>query len=432
MKTRACSYCALGTMPSTSTQTRRGGKNIRGRASTPISSDLSLGQLTVLKILVFEFGVYSFARATVSTFRISIDRAMGRTERDTMATDALDEVFGGRLPPLALLLIMGASGIIILAAMKAAAEIVAPTLFAIFLALLASPLLHRLERRGLSTNRALAVMITGALGFVAGVIALIYASLSRVFSQASIVSTNPTLETTQSTLSSLTVNTTALQPVNLLSDKFALQASIVILRLVSSVVLQLILLVTLFIFFLIALPRIQTREIADYVQSHPISGPLLAIRQKLVDFVVIRTKVNAYMAIPATVFLLIAGIDFALLWGVLLFVFSFIPYIGFILATIPPALLGWVEYGPIGAVAVVVVFVVINFVAEYVLFPRYAGEGLNIPAYVVLLSVVFWGWILGPLGTLIAIPVTLLLRVLLSNYTEASWLVDLLGGEDKT
>jgi len=349
-----------------------------------------------------------------------------------MATDAFDEVFGGRLPPLALLLIMGASGIIILAAMKAAAEIVAPTLFAIFLALLANPLLHRLERRGLSTSRALAVMITGALAFVVGVIAVIYVSLSRVFSQASIVSTNPTLETTQSTLSSLTLNTTALQPVSLLSDKFALQASIVILRLVSSAVLQLILLVTLFIFFLIALPRIQTREIADYVQSHPISGPLLAIRQKLVDFVVIRTKVNAYMAIPATVFLLIAGIDFALLWGVLLFVFSFIPYIGFILATIPPALLGWIEYGPIGAIAVVVVFVVINFVAEYVLFPRYAGEGLNIPAYVVLLSVVFWGWILGPLGTLIAIPVTLLLRVLLSNYTEASWLVDLLGGEDKT
>ncbi len=112
--------------------------------------------------------------------------------------------------------------------------------------------------------------------------------------------------------------------------------------------------------------------------------------------------------------------------------FSFIPYIGFILATIPPALLGWIEYGPIGAIAVVVVFVVINFIAEYVLFPRYAGKGLNLPGYVVLLAVVFWGWILGPLGTLIAIPIMLLLRVLLSNYTEARWLVDLLGGEDTT
>jgi AI-2 transport protein TqsA len=114
----------------------------------------------------------------------------------------------------------------------------------------------------------------------------------------------------------------------------------------------------------------------------------------------------------------------------LLFFFSFIPYIGFALATIPPAILGWLEYGPIGAIAVVAVFLVINFVAEYVLFPRYTGKRLNIPPYVVLLSVVFWGWLLGALGTLIAVPITLLMRVLLSNFTEAHWLVNLLGSED--
>lgn len=347
-----------------------------------------------------------------------------------MATDAFDERIGARLPSLARLLVMGASAVIILAAMKAAAEVVAPTLFAIFLALLSSPLLHRLERRGLSTSRALAVMIVGALAFTVAVIALIYVSVSRAFTQASVVNANATLEATRSSLSSLGLNTTALQPVDILSDKFALQASVAILQLVSSATLQLILLVTLFVFFLIAFPRIRTREIEDYIQSHPISGPLLAIRQNVVDFVVIRTKVNAITAIPAVVFLLLAGIDFAFLWGVLLFVFSFIPYIGFVLAMIPPALLGWIEYGPLGAIAVVVVFLIINFVAEYVLFPRYTGKGLNVPAYVVLLSVVFWGWILGPLGTLIAVPLTLLLRVLLSNYTEAHWLVDLLGGEE--
>ncbi|MGZ4904098.1 MAG: AI-2E family transporter [Halobacteriota archaeon] len=345
-----------------------------------------------------------------------------------MAPDAFDELLGARLPPLARLLVMGASSIIILAAMKAAAEIVAPTLFAIFLALLASPFLHRLEQRGLSTTRALAVMIIGALAFTTGVIALIYVSVSRAFTQASVVNANATLQATRSSLSSLGLNTTALQPVNILSDKFALQSSIAILQLVSSATLQLILLVTLFIFFLIALPRIRTQEIEDYVRSHPISGPLLAVRQSVVDFVVIRTKVNVITAIPAVVFLLLAGIDFAFLWGVLLFVFSFIPYIGFALAMIPPALLGWIEYGPIGAIAVVVVFLIINLVAEYVLFPRYTGKGLNIPAYVVLISVVFWGWILGPLGTLIAVPLTLLIKVLLSSFTEARWLVDLLGG----
>jgi len=180
---------------------------------------------------------------------------------------------------------------------------------------------------------------------------------------------------------------------------------------------------------LIAFPRFRSTELADHVDSSPLFAPLLAVRKDLWSFLVIRTKVNAFMAIPATIFLVAAGIDFALLWGVLLFVFSFIPYIGFALATIPPALLGWLEYGPIGAIAVVLVFVILNIIAEYVLFPRYAGKGLNIPPWVVLVSVFFWGWLLGALGTLIAVPITLLIRVLLSNYTEARWLVDVLGGD---
>jgi hypothetical protein len=125
----------------------------------------------------------------------------------------------------------------------------------------------------------------------------------------------------------------------------------------------------------------------------------LAIRKEIIDSVVIRTKINFFTTIPAVILLFVAGIDFALLWGVLLFIFSFIPYVGFALATIPPAILGWFEYGPVGALAVVAVFLAINFVAEYVLFPRYAGRGLNLPPYVVLLSVVFWGWLLGALGS---------------------------------
>ena len=220
------------------------------------------------------------------------------------------------------------------------------------------------------------------------------------------------------------------QGTNILSDKFVLQASSAILHAVSSAVFQLIILITLFVFFLIAFPRFRSPELVEYVDSSPLFAPLLAVRQDLWNFLVIRTKVNAFMAVPATIFLVVAGIDFALLWGVLLFVFSFIPYIGFILATIPPALLGWIEYGPVGAIAVIIVFAVVNIVAEYWFFPRSAGKGLNIPAWVVLISVFFWGWLLGPLGTLIAVPITLLLRVLLSSFTEARWLVDLLGGDE--
>jgi AI-2 transport protein TqsA len=348
-----------------------------------------------------------------------------------MSTDNGETIKSGRLPPLGRLLVMAASAIIILAGMKAAAEIVAPTLFAIFHAILVSPLLHNLERRGLSTSRALALLAISAIAIGAGIIALIYFSISRVFSPSPSIS-NATIATTQSSLTGLGINATSLQPATILSDKFAVQATVAILQAVGGFTIQLILLVALFVFFLLALPRLRSHDLAEYAASHPISGPLLAIRKEIIDFVVIRTKVNFFTAIPAVIFLFVAGIDFAFLWGVLLFVFSFIPYIGFALATIPPAILGWLEYGPIGAIAVVAVFLVINFVAEYVLFPRYAGRGLNLPPYVVLLSVVFWGWLLGALGALIAVPITLLLRLLLSNFTEAHWLVDLLGGADAT
>jgi AI-2 transport protein TqsA len=346
-----------------------------------------------------------------------------------MSTD-IGEVLGGeRLPSLVRLLVMGASAIIILAGIKAAASIVAPTLFAIFLAILLSPLLHNLERRGLSTNRALAVLAIGATAVGVGIIAVIYFSLTSVFNPSSAIN-NASIATTQPFLAGLGINASVLQASTILNDRFALQATTAILQAVGGIIVQLILVVTLFVFFLLALPRIRTSEITEYVESHPISGPLLAIRTDVFNFVVIRTKVNFITAVPATLILFLMGIDFAVLWGVLLFFLSFIPYIGFALAMIPPAVLGWLQYGPVGAIAVVAVFLVINFVAEYVLFPRYTSKGLNIPPYVVLLSVVFWGWLLGALGTLIAVPITLLMRVILSNFTEAHWLVNLLGSDD--
>jgi AI-2 transport protein TqsA len=346
-----------------------------------------------------------------------------------MSTD-IGEVLGGeRLPSLVRLLVMGASAIIILAGIKAAASIVAPTLFAIFLAILLNPLLHNLERRGLSTNRALAVLAIGATAVGVGIIAVIYFSLTSVFNPSSAIN-NASIATTQPFLAGLGINASVLQASTILNDRFALQATTAILQAVGGIIVQLILVVTLFVFFLLALPRIRTSEITEYVESHPISGPLLAIRTDVFNFVVIRTKVNFITAVPATLILFLMGIDFAVLWGVLLFFLSFIPYIGFALAMIPPAVLGWLQYGPVGAIAVVAVFLVINFVAEYVLFPRYTSKGLNIPPYVVLLSVVFWGWLLGALGTLIAVPITLLMRVILSNFTEAHWLVNLLGSDD--
>jgi predicted PurR-regulated permease PerM len=150
-----------------------------------------------------------------------------------------DELLGARLSPLARLLVIAASVIIILAGLKAAAEIAAPILFAIFLATLASPLLQGLENRGLSTARALAVMIAGTLALGGGFVALIYLSVRQILILPSAANAGA-LGAARSSLAGLGLNGT-LEPANILSDRFVLQA--------SSAILQLVILITLFVFF---------------------------------------------------------------------------------------------------------------------------------------------------------------------------------------
>ena len=184
------------------------------------------------------------------------------------ATDVGDELLGARLSPLARLLVIAASIVIILAGLKAAAEIAAPILFAIFLATLASPLLQGLENRGLSTARALGVMIAGTLRA--------WRRLCRT--NLPLGSPDPHSAVGRERwrawscalvkLAGLGLNGT-LEPANILSDRFVLQASGAILHAVSSAVLQLVILLTLFVFFLLAFPRFRSTELADHVDSKP-------------------------------------------------------------------------------------------------------------------------------------------------------------------
>jgi hypothetical protein len=106
---------------------------------------------------------------------------------------------------------------------------------------------------------------------------VIYFSISRVFNPSSATS-NASIVTTQPLLAGLGFNATVLQAATILNDKFALQAATAILQAVGGIIVQLILVVTLFVFFLLALPRTRTSEITEYVETHPISGLLLAIR----------------------------------------------------------------------------------------------------------------------------------------------------------
>ena len=123
------------------------------------------------------------------------------------------------------------------------------------------------------------------------------------------------------------------------------------------------------------------------------------------------TAVTGLMAGAADVILLFAlGVDFAIMWGFLAFLFSFIPNIGFILSVVPPALIALLEYGWGHCIIVVAGFIAINSVVDNIIKPRFLGQEFNISILMVFISLLFWGWVLGPIGAILGVPMTMAVK----------------------
>ena len=129
-----------------------------------------------------------------------------------------------------------------------------------------------------------------------------------------------------------------------------------------------------------------------------------------------------------TILFLIMGVDFAVLWGILAFLLSYIPTIGFWLAAIPPTILAFLESGPLAALIVFLGIVIINGFAENVVKPRSMGEGLDISPFVVVFSVILWAAILGPMGAILAIPLTLVIKELILEVDDQNrWMARMMS-----
>jgi AI-2 transport protein TqsA len=120
-------------------------------------------------------------------------------------------------------------------------------------------------------------------------------------------------------------------------------------------------------------------------------------------------------AVGNTILLLILGVDFPVLWGVLSFFLNFVPNLGFIFSLIPPAGLALLVLGWQKALIVVIGFFIINSISENVIKTRFMAKGLDVSLLLVIISLMIWTWTLGPMGTILGVPLTL---VLSRGYTE--------------
>jgi len=126
----------------------------------------------------------------------------------------------------------------------------------------------------------------------------------------------------------------------------------------------------------------------------------------------------------------ICGVDFPLLWGLLAFFLNYIPTLGMFIATIPPVVVALIQFGPGSAILVLAGYLVINFTLGNFVEPRIMGRALGLSPLVVFLSMVFWGLLWGPIGALVAVPLTMVIKILLASTEDLRWAAVLLGSSE--
>ncbi|RHW77072.1 AI-2E family transporter [Colwellia sp. RSH04] len=149
------------------------------------------------------------------------------------------------------------------------------------------------------------------------------------------------------------------------------------------------------------------------------------------NYIAIKTLVSLATGCIVSIMLWAFGLDFYLLWGVLAFLLNYIPNIGSIIAAVPPMTLAILQLGIGEAGLIGLGYVMINMVMGNIVEPRYLGKGLGLSTLVVFLSLIFWGWLLGTVGMLLSVPLTMILKIGLENSPEGRWLAVMLSDEQE-
>ncbi len=146
----------------------------------------------------------------------------------------------------------------------------------------------------------------------------------------------------------------------------------------------------------------------------------------------VATVFGLIVAVLDTAALVILGVPLALTWGLLAFITNYIPNIGFVIGLIPPAILALLEGGPSLMLAVIAVYCVLNVVIQSVIQPKVVGDAVGLSTTLSFFSLIFWTWVIGPLGAILAIPLTLFAKALLVDADpDTKWLRPLISNQDE-
>jgi predicted PurR-regulated permease PerM len=327
------------------------------------------------------------------------------------------------------ILLYAAAFVVVIAGMRAAQGIIVPFLLAGFIATISAPYLNWLQRRGVPQIAALmlVVLLIVALGF--GLTALLGTSLEGFSNalpsyqerlQSDMTSFVHWLKARGFAVSDRTI-------LNYLDPGSAMRLASGLLKGLGNVLTNAFLILLTVIFILLEASGFAGKlRAAMGAPEHTLEQSYVVL-ENIKRYMSIKTLTSAITGVVVAAGLLVMGVDFALLWGFFAFLLNFIPNVGSFIAAIPAVLVAMLQLGVGAALGTAGLYLVVNVLVGSILEPRWMGGQLGLSPLVVFLSLVFWGWVFGPVGMFLSVPLTISFQIVLASSDDTRWIAVLLG-----
>lgn len=337
--------------------------------------------------------------------------------------------------PVARFLITAAAFVIVVAGMQAAASLLVPFMTSVFIAVICMPPIRYLRDLGLPHGASVAlivvlvVIVITLLGAIFGGAANQFAAdipeyqqrLAEIWSGLVAWLVDRGVEVEAEAISSM------VQPERVFPFAGNLLASF------GSLMTNALVILLTVVFILTEEVSLYQKLGQAFPDSHKASDTLSRVMQVVNQYVAIKAAISLLTAILVWLLLVAIGVDYPVLWATLAFMLNFIPTFGSLIAAVPTVLLALVQLGPLSALYTAVGYLVINTLVGNVIEPRVMGKGLGLSPFVVLISLIFWGWVLGSVGMLLSVPLTMMVKISLELFPETNWVGTLMGdGRDQS
>ncbi|MFT5332040.1 MAG: AI-2 transport protein TqsA [Porticoccaceae bacterium] len=337
-----------------------------------------------------------------------------------------------KLPPFSRFLVVAAAFVIVVSGLKMAGPLLVPFLLAVFIAMIVSPLLGWMKSFRIPSGIAIFLVISLVLAVGLILAAVVGSSVDNFRQDSPVYAAKLSVmsENIQQWLSGRGFTISAKQWASSF-DPGAVMGIVASTLASFGNVMTNTLMILLTVIFILA-ENVSFGEKLRSAKGSPDSHEWLrTFSDSVHSYLAIKAAISFLTGLIIFVWLSILGVDYAVLWGLIAFLLNFIPTVGSFIAAVPAVLLALVQLGLFEAGLTLLGFVVVNLVMGNLVEPRWMGRGLNLSPLVVFVSLVLWGWVLGPVGMLLSIPLTIMLKIALEGQAETHWIGVMLGAGER-